>query len=164
MKVLSLDTSTTTTGYAVYTDGNLSHYSSIDKADIKDTAARLSEMVAGVFRLIETEKPDAVAIEETVVPRNPQTQRMLTMILGAVYGKCLQDGIHYSSLRPTQWRAAVRGKDEKLPRHRDELKAWSISKVKELYGVTGVDDNIADAILIGKAFINFFVRKQAEPE
>ena len=89
MKVLSLDTSTTTTGYAVYTDGNLSHYSSIDKADIKDTAARLSEMVAGVFRLIEAEKPDAVAIEETVVPRNPQTQRMLTMILGAGYGKCL---------------------------------------------------------------------------
>lgn len=89
-----------------------------------------------------------------VVPRNPQTQRMLTLILGAVYGQCLQAGIRYCSLRPTQWRAAVKDEREKLPRKRGDLKSWSISKVNNLFKISEIDDNVSDAILIGQAYIN----------
>ena len=101
MKLLSLDTSTTNTGYAVYEDSNLTHYSSIDLHTDKDTDKRFHDMIAAIYGLIDTESPNVIAIEEMVVPRNPQTQRMLTMILGAVYGKCFSSGIHYCSLRPT---------------------------------------------------------------
>ena len=82
---------------------------------------------------------------------------MLTMILGAVYGQCLQAGIRYRALRPTQWRAAVKYDGEKLPRKRKELKRWSIHKVDILFGIFQVDDNIADAILIGKAYLNIMI-------
>lgn len=160
MKILSLDTSTKVSGYAVYDDNDLIYYSSIDKSSIKDSELRMMAMVSGIFILMQQYKPDVVAIEEMVVPRNPQTQRMLTMILGAVYGQCLQAGIHYCSLRPTQWRAAVKDEGEKLPRKRDGLKSWSISKVNNLFKISEIDDNISDAILVGLAYINIKRRGQ----
>lgn len=154
MKILSLDTSTTISGYAIYDDDKLVHYSSIDKSAIKDTDLRMMAMVSGIFIVLQQYNPDAVVIEEMVVPRNPQTQRLLTMILGAVYGQCLQSGIRYCALRPTQWRSIVRNKNEKLPRKREELKLWSMRKVVELFKINNVDDNISDAILIGYAYLN----------
>lgn len=152
-RILSLDTSTKTSGYAVFKDGELFRYSSIDLSDIKDTDARFREMVSELYDLIDREHPSAVVIEEMVVPRNPQTQRMLMMILGAVYGKCIRLGIDYCPLRPTQWRKLVRRDDEKLPRKREELKEWSVKKAEELYGIEGIDDNVSDAILIGQAYL-----------
>ena len=81
---------------------------------------------------------------------------MLSMILGAVFCICVYYNFNYCSLRPTQWRKAVRGEEEKIPRKRDELKLWSTNKVFELFGIENIDDNIADAILLGQAFINDF--------
>ena len=72
-RILSLDTSTKTSGYAVFKDGELFRYSSIDLSDIKDTDARFHEMVSELYDLIDREHPSAVVIEEMVVPRNPQT-------------------------------------------------------------------------------------------
>lgn len=117
-------------------------------------------MVYEIITLIEREAPDVVVIEETVVTRNPQTQRMLSMILGAVFGCCVINNFNYCSIRPTQWRKAVRGDDEKLPRKRDELKLWSIDKVAELYDIQDIGDDISDAILIGKAFINMIEEQE----
>lgn len=153
-KILSLDTSTKVTGYAVYNDGELVRYSSIDKSEIKDGDVRLRLMISELITLVEREAPDAVVVEETVVTRNPQTQRILSMILGVVLGVCVSYNFNYCALRPTQWRKAVRGDDEKLPRKRDELKKWSINKVDELFGIQDIGDDVSDAILIGQAFIN----------
>ena len=117
-------------------------------------------MVYEIITLIEREAPDVVVIEETVVTRNPQTQRMLSMILGAIFGCCVINNFNYCSLRPTQWRKLVRWDDEKLPRKRDELKLWSINKVAELYDIQEISDDISDAILIGKAFINMIEEQE----
>ena len=155
-KVLSLDTSSKISGYAVFYDGKLIRYSSIDMSHIKNSDERMQSMVSKLTTLIEREAPDNVVIEETAVSRNPQTQRMLSMILGAVFCMCVYYNFHYCSLRPTQWRKAVRGEEEKIPRKREELKLWSTNKVFELFGVENIDDNIADAILLGQAFINDF--------
>lgn len=152
-KILSLDTSTKSTGYAVFNDEKLIRYSSIDKSDKKDSYERMAAMVYDIMVLIEREAPDVVVIEETVVPRNPQTQRMLTMILGAVFGVCIYNNFDYCSIRPTQWRKAVHA-DEYLPRKREELKAWSLDRVKLLYGIDNITDDVSDAILIGQAFLN----------
>ena len=100
-KILSLDTSSKVTGYAVFNNGKLIRYSSIDKSDKKDSYERMSSMVYELIILIEREAPDVVVIEETVVTRNPQTQRMLSMILGAVFGVCVSNHFNYCSLRPT---------------------------------------------------------------
>jgi len=41
-----------------------------------------------------------------------------------------------------------------LPRKRDELKVWSVNKVKDIFKIN-VNDDESDAILIGLAFCKF---------
>ena len=155
-KLISLDTSTSSTGYAVYISGKLHRYDLIDFKRIKNTDERIKEMILKIYEIIETEKPQIIVAEMTVVTRNAQTQRNLTMILGAIQGKCLENNIFFSLLRPTEWRKLVNNEKEKLPRKREELKQWSKQKASDILGINDINDDISDAILIGQAYINRF--------
>lgn len=155
-KLISLDTSTSSTGYAVYISGKLHRYDLIDFKRIKNTDERIKEMILKIYEIIETEKPQIIVAEMTAVTRNAQAQRNLTMILGAIQGKCLENNIFFSLLRPTEWRKLVNNEKEKLPRKREELKQWSKQKVSDILGINDINDDISDAILIGQAYINRF--------
>ena len=155
-KLISLDTSTSSTGYAVYISGKLHRYDLIDFKRIKNTDERIKEMILKIYEIIETEKPQIIVAEMTVVTRNAQSQRNLTMILGAIQGKCLENNIFFSLLRPTEWRKLVNNEKEKLPRKKEELKQWSKQKVSDILGINDINDDISDAILIGQAYINRF--------
>ena len=155
-KLISLDTSTSSTGYAVYISGKLHRYDLIDFKRIKNTDERIKEMILKIYEIIETEKPQIIVAEMTVVTRNAQAQRNLTMILGSIQGKCLENNIFFSLLRPTEWRKLVNNEKEKLPRKREELKQWSKQKVSDILGINDINDDISDAILIGQAYINRF--------
>lgn len=150
MKLISFDTSTASTGYAVWNDGQLMLYDIIDLKKVKSSGTRLAAMILEILSILENEKPDAVVTELTVVTRNAQVQRNLTMILGAIYGYCLKHVIDYYSLRPTEWRKAV--DCGKPPRKREELKQWAVESVKQMFGID-VTDDVADAILIGQALL-----------
>ena len=151
-----MDTSTSSTGYAVYISGKLHRYDLIDFKRIKNTDERIKEMILKIYEIIETEKPQIIVAEMTVVTRNAQAQRNLTMILGAIQGKCLENNIFFSLLRPTEWRKLVNNEKEKLPRKREELKQWSKQKASDILGINDINDDISDAILIGQAYINRF--------
>ena len=151
-----MDTSTSSTGYAVYISGKLHRYDLIDFKRIKNTDERIKEMILKIYEIIETENPQIIVTEMTVVTRNAQAQRNLTMILGAIQGKCLENNIFFSLLRPTEWRKLVNNEKEKLPRKREELKQWSKQKVSDILGINDINDDISDAILIGQADINRF--------
>ena len=153
-KLLSIDSSTSATGYAVFINGEYSHNGCIDLHDIKTSSVKLSTMITKLYSLIKQEKPDIVVVEEMVVVRNAQVARHLTMIIGAIYGKCLEKNIYYSSLRPTEWRKLI--DPGKKPRKRDELKEWSKQKVKEIFEIDNITDDVSDAILIGQAYLNLF--------
>lgn len=153
-KLISFDTSSSSTGYSIFIDGKLSTYKLLDFKSEKDTEVRLQRMIVEIYKLIEKEKPEIVVTELTVVTRNAQAQRMLTMILGAIYGKCLEKKIYYYSFRPTEWRALI--DKEKKPRKREELKLWSIKKVEEIFGIKNINDDVSDAILVGQAYIGKF--------
>ena len=155
-KLISFDTPTSSTGYAVYISGKLHRYDLIDFKRIKNTDERIKEMILKIYEIIETEKPQIIVAEMTVVTRNAQAQRNLTMILGAIQGKCLENNIFFSLLRPTEWRKLVNNEKEKLPRKREELKQWSKQKVSDILGINDINDDISDAILIGQAYINRF--------
>ena len=155
-KLLSFDTSTNSTGYSLYISGKLDKYEAFNYSSIKNTENRIKEMILNLYQIIEKINPDIVVVELTVVTRNAQTQRNLTMILGAIYGLCISKDIFFYSFRPSEWRKQVCVNGENTPRKREELKKWSIKKVEQLYGITNINDDISDAILIGKAYINKF--------
>ena len=155
-KLMSIDSSTNATGYAFFINGVLKSYSTCDYSYIKNTQKRIDNMILFICEMIENERPDIVITELTVVNRNAEAQRNLTMILGAIRYKCLELKIEYHSLRPTEWRKLIKNKDEKIPRKREELKKWSINKIKENYNIETHSDDLSDAILIGQGYINSF--------
>lgn len=151
-KLLALDTSTSSTGWAYFENGKYVVSDVISIKDQKNTDLRMEQMISEIYRLIDCYSPTIVVTEMTVVVRNPAVQRMLTMILGAVYGNCVVNDIDYYSLRPTEWRKLI--DPGKKPKKRDELKEWSKQKVFKLYGIDNVTDDVSDAILIGQAYVN----------
>lgn len=155
-KLLTFDTSTKSTGYALYVSGKLDKYELINFEHIKDTEMRISKMIKYIYKVIKEIDPQIIVTEMTVVTRNAQAQRNLTMILGAIYGYCLKKDIFYCSFRPTEWRKLINISNDKLPRKREELKEWSIQKVNQLFDITDINDDMSDAILLGQAYINKF--------
>ena len=153
---MSIDSSTNATGYAFFVNGVLKSYSTCDYSYIKNTQKRIDNMILFICEMIENERPDIVVTELTVVNRNAEAQRNLTIILGAIRYKCLELKIEYHFLRPTEWRKLIKNKDEKIPRKREELKKWSINKIKENYNIETHSDDLSDAILIGQGYINSF--------
>lgn len=162
--LLALDTSTTDTGFAVFKNAEYSESGAItlDSKEWSDSEERVKEMI----RLIEQQalhySPAIVAIELPALIRNPKTQRELTMICGAVLGFCIDHGIFFRSFRPSEWRAKVKKDGEKLPRDRKGLKAWALAAVQERYGIELTNDNIAEAILIGEAYIEDFMEDEKD--
>ena len=151
--LLSLDTSTKDTGVAFFENGKFSHSETIDYSDIKDGQERMEQMILSLYRLFADISPDIVVVELTSVLRNPDTQRKLTMLLGAIMGKCIDMYIPFYAYRPTEWRSLVKDKDEKLPKKREELKQWALEKCHKFGYVDIIDDNEAEAVLIGLAYI-----------
>ena len=154
-KLISMDTSSNSTGVAIFIDGKLSRHFLIDLKSIKNTEERITEMIKQIYRVIEDENPDIVTTELTVVTRNAQAQRNLTMILGAIYGKCIEKNIWYHSYRPTEWRSLIDTDKKPKGKKREDYKEWSINIVKEKYDIEANDD-VCDAILIGRAYVNKF--------
>ena len=155
-KLISMDTSSNLTGVAIFIDGVLSRHFLIDLKNIKNTDERIAAMIADIYKLLDEEKPDIVVTELTVVTRNAQAQRNLTMILGAIYGKCIERNIWYHSFRPTEWRSFIDTDKKPTGRKRDNYKEWSMEVVNELYGIHCITDDVSDAILIGRGYVNKF--------
>ena len=155
-KLISMDTSSNSTGVAIFVDGVLSRHFLIELKSIKNTDERISEMIKQIYKVIDDENPDIIVTELTVVTRNAQAQRNLTMILGAIYGKCLEKNIWYHSYRPTEWRSLIDTDKKPNGRKRDDYKEWSMELVRDFYKLERVSDDISDAILIGRAYVNKF--------
>lgn len=155
-RLLGFDSSKNSTGYAIFDNCEFVEVHYIDKSQIKDGSEKLVEMTKEVLRVIDDYSPTIVTWEVPVVIRNPQTQRDLSMLAGAIMGKCIEKNIFFYPLRPTEWRKLVKDESEKLPRKRDDLKKWGITKVKELFNIDVENDDESDAILLCQAYINIF--------
>lgn len=149
--LVGLDTSSTKTGWSYYVNGNFADSGVLNFSKQKNSDIRMQDMVNSIYEKLSTLKVDIVAIETTAVTRNASSQRMLTMILGAVYGWCVSNNVEFVMFRPSEWRALI--SKEKKGRKRDELKQWSVQTVEKLFRKK-VSDDEADAILIAQALVN----------
>lgn len=154
VKMLTFDSSTTSTGWSLYINGELKDYGVFSFLNIKDSEKRFCAMVLEIYNMIKKVKPLIVITELTMVTRNAHSQRILTLLLGAIQGKCIEKNIAYYSFKPSEWRKKI--SEEKKPRKREELKLWSKTKVKELFNIEDITDDVSDAILLGQAYINLF--------
>ncbi len=133
-RIISIDSSTKKSAYAVFDDENYT-MSELIVCNEKDMDERFKNMSLNLLNILSNQKPNVVYIEDTVVPRNVQTQRFLTRLQGVVYAYCVMNGCEFHTIRPTVWRKLVgiiQGKKK-----RDELKKAAIKLVMDKfhYGV-----------------------------
>lgn len=155
MVILALDISTKSTGIAVFKDEQLIHYQCASGAST-NVFNRIQKITKQIQQnVVQRFSPDVVVIELPLpadVEHNMATYRKLTFahgIIGLMLNKYkLKYDAEYTS---SEWRSAVEIKTGAGIK-RNPLKAKDIQKVKELYNIT-VNDDIADAILIGLAYI-----------
>lgn len=152
-KLLSLDTSTTCTGYAVYLQG---HYvsSGLIKENEKNADERLNHMIVDIYRLIADVKPHVIVLENEVIGGSRVTV-MLSKLVGAIRGWAVGHGLSYYELDPSQWRSLIGVQSPGIKR--EEYK-----KIVQKYVIENIvdkdfeKDDESDAVAIGQAYINMF--------
>lgn len=144
MKILSLDLSTKSSGYAVFEDEVLVDYGVIKSTD-KDLLVRGNYMAEFVRLLCEKYgKFDLVGIEDLKIIHNQSVLVMLAQVQGMVLRELKEQDVKF--VFPTVWR-----KEFKLNGKRADAKAKAIKLCGELGYEVECDDD-AEAILLGIYF------------
>lgn len=113
MKILGLDLSTKSSGWAIFDNGKLQDYGCITAAS-DDLIKRIHKIIDGLKNVLDTHEIDTIVVEE-VRPQggygvgNLQTHRAL-MWLQAALAFVIHDDynkIHIDYILPNSWRAKV---------------------------------------------------------
>lgn len=159
MKLLSLDLSTKSTGYAVFEDNVLVDYGCI-KASSTDVINRIQKITKEINNVLLKHSNIKKIVVEEVRPENGQkgvgnlrTHKVLMWLQAAleflIHDSFASISIEY--LYPSEWRK-VCGIQTGRGIMREKLKQADINFVKKIYNIE-VNDDIADAIGIGHAYI-----------
>lgn len=151
MKTISIDPSSTSSGYAVFEDGQLTNYGAFDHSKNKNTEERLHEMGASLLSFLKKEKPDAIYIEKPD-GHNQNIAEMLGEMIGVVRSYSIAKSIYFEKIKPTQWRSWL----ELGIAKRDEMKQRTMDYVSEVCGVDASVNDISDAIAIGLAAMKHY--------
>lgn len=146
MKAMGIDSSTSCTGWAILdTENNeVIAWGCIKPPSKWNTIKKIIHIAEELKAIYREYEPEYINIEEVVVVRNAQTQRMLTALLYHIVIEFTKENAFIKTIRPTVWRKGkVNGKN------RRELKAAAIKYVYDKYDKLANDD-IADAIVIAE--------------
>lgn len=153
-RLVSLDTSSTISGYAYFENAVYQDSDIICCAEEKDIYVRVENMCFRLVDVLNKYKPDIVVIEKPPYCGDPKTLVLLAEIVGCVRGWTITQGFaEYVEYDPNRWRRLVADKDEKIPTKRNLCKPWDMEKAEAIIKRKPMDDNEADAVLIGQARI-----------
>ena len=161
-KMISLDISTSCTGYAIWINGVYSS-SGVLYRDIKsDELKNIIIMGENILDLLSKEQPDHIVIEDTFCGKRMLSSKALDRLHGIVISYAISNPftsidyinvLHWRKLldfpsNPTLSKLGIQNKTK-------YLKSLSIERAKR-YKASLSDDNEADAINIGDAFLLSF--------
>lgn len=159
MSILALDASTKSTGVAIFNEQELQYYTCITSFS-EDLIKRIHKMTNKLREILQEYNDINLIILEEVRPeqglQNLKTHKAL-LYLQAAIAFLIHDEfpkIKIQYLYPNEWRKICGIKTGPGTR-RDSLKKYDINFVKEKYDII-VNDDIADAICLGYAYINKF--------
>lgn len=156
MKILAIDASTKSTGVAIFSEGALLGSSCITSAST-DLYKRIHIMVNNIQTLVEQLSIGTIVMEE-VIPdhtKNTNTFKAL-MYLQALLHIQLHDThpeVKIELVYPGSWRSACGIKIGRGVK-RESLKAADIAFANTTYGLNITNDDQADAICIGHAYLH----------
>ncbi len=147
-RILILDDSTTTTGWAVFDDQDLVGYGKIQMTQ-KHPVERIAALKQWMLSMLVKWQPDRVAIEDIQKQENMQIFKVLGHLQGVLINALYEHKTEYDIVHAATWRSycEIRGGN------RSDLKKNAQKKVKEWYDVSVTQDE-ADAICMGKFITN----------
>ena len=159
-RLISLDTSSTKTGWSLFENGSYSK-SGLINLDTKEcrkiyennSENRVRDMCLEICNVLDVYKPHIIVVEKLNVNRNMKATRMLSKIIGVVYGWSIFHNSYYYEIQSTQWRGQLGMQSSK--RIRDNYKELSIEYVKNRFGIDVTDDE-SDAVCAGLGYIKMF--------
>ena len=156
MNILSLDASTKSTGYAIYKHNKLIQYNYITSTS-NDLFTRIKIMVDNIDKILSLNPDLEYVILEQVRQQgfvNIKTYKALMYLQGSIQMLIHQKFKHIQTdfLYPSSWRKVCQIKQGRGVQ-RATQKQLDIKWVKDNFNIQ-VNDDIADAIGIGYAYIN----------
>lgn len=156
MNLLAIDASSKSTGIAIYKHNKLQYYTCIT-ATSSDFLNRIKVMVDSIQKiLIENPDLEYVVLEQVRQESfvNVQTYKVLMYLQGCLSMMIHQNFKHLQIdfLYPSSWRKTCQIKQGRGVR-RQQQKELDIQWVKDRFNIQ-VNDDIADAIGLGYAYIN----------
>ncbi len=156
MNLLAIDASSKSTGIAIYKHNKLQYYTCIT-ATSSDFLNRIKVMVDSIQKiLIENPDLEYVVLEQVRQESfvNVQTYKVLMYLQGCLSMMIHQNFKHLQIdfLYPSSWRKTCQIKQGRGVR-RQQQKELDIQWVKDHFNIQ-VNDDIADAIGLGYAYIN----------
>lgn len=151
MRILSLDASTKSSGYAIFDGKTLESYGCITSSST-DLIKRIAKMVISLKEIFETKDIDKIIIEEVRQDFvNIKTYKALMYLQAAIAFLAHDYNINIEFIYPGTWRSKCGIKTGRGIK-REELKKADIAFVKATYGID-VNDDIADAVSIAHAYV-----------
>ena len=156
MYLLALDASTKATGFAVFNDKQLLVCNCIT-ASSNDLYKRIHKMVDSILIIVEQMKIEKLVMEE-VIPdhtKNTNTFKAL-MYLQALIHIEMHDKhpeVQIELVYPSSWRSACGIEDGRGSR-REQKKQKDIEFANRTYGLSLTNDDTADAVCIGYAYLH----------
>lgn len=142
MKILALDQSTASTGFAVFIKNHLKKSSCYKPSG--DLFTRINQTKNYIKELIEDNDINFVFIEDIQYQKNQKTYKILANLQGVIINLLVELNIQFEIIPPSRWKSwnGIKG------RKRAEQKENTKEKVKEMFGRDFEEDE-ADAICIG---------------
>jgi len=172
IRLLALDISSYSTGYAVYIDNKLVEYNYIYQSHSNNVTVRLNNMKKGIIALIDKYNINAVCVED-IIFKNKVALHVLSKAQGIILDYLYEKNIEFSQITPKQWKSAynINKIDYSCSKNsRENSKLKTVECVKRDFGIdvfeivkeypkdlkeTPVYD-ICDAICLGKIALDEF--------
>lgn len=151
MKLLALDSSTKSTGYAIGQDAVMKFHGCIT-ASSKSVIRRIIKMRDQLKELIKNNQIDKIVMQQVRPQLNSHTNKVLMWLQAAIIIAAYEvnPSIEYDFIGASEWRAALKIRQGRGVK-RNQLKPQDIHYVQDKYNIT-VNDDQADAICIFDAY------------
>lgn len=154
MRLLALDQSSHTTGYAIFADSILEAHGAFTFNDT-DIGDRLVKIRNKVISLLEEYNIDTVVFEDIQYQVNIDMFKKLAEVFGVIYELLTEKNIPFDTVLASSWKSTLNIKGKQ----RAEQKANARLYIKNIYSITPTQDE-CDAICIGLHFLE----KQKKPK
>lgn len=155
IRIASLDNSTQKVGLSIFDDEELVYYTLLNfrGSNFEDRLLKILDYLEDV--IIEEWEVDVLILEDVQFQSNYATYKKLSMLLGVLVVGAMRYGVDVEVVSSNTWRNQYQ-----ISKSRQTAKEEAIKLVKTMYGID-VNDDVAEAILLGRYMSEQIVRQKA---